>query len=116
MRRRVCALFAVRGLAGVELARDLQTASAALFVAPDLFPDPLQAGDLRLVEFPQRSDDPLPRSPRRAHRLAEMPITVPDAPGLFIFSPQKHAGSIRQITATDKRVFGTTSPARDSLL
>jgi hypothetical protein len=70
-----------------------------------------QSSDLRCVQLAQRSDDPLTRPPRRAHRLTQMPIAVTDAARLFVFSPQEHAGIIAESAAPNKGVFGTTLSA-----
>ena len=52
----------------------------------------------RLVELAQRGHDTLPRTPRRAHRLAQMPVTVAYAPGPFAFSTEEHARIIAEIS------------------
>jgi hypothetical protein len=67
-----------------------------------------RSSDLHFVQLAQRRDDPLARSPRRAHRLAQMPVAVTDAARLLVFPPQEHAGSIAGTAAANKGVFGTT--------
>lgn len=61
-----------------------------------VIPAPAPTGYLGLVEFAERSDDALPWSAGRAHRLAQMPIAVTDPTGLFVFPPQEHLGSIAE--------------------
>ncbi len=64
-----------------------------------------------------QTDDQAGRpSPCGAHRLAQMPIIITNAPELLVFSTQEHAGSIMKITPSDKGVFGITSPTRQALL
>jgi hypothetical protein len=63
------------------------------------------------IQLPERSDDPLARTPRRAHRLAQVPVAVTDAARRFLVlrrrnMPGRIAGIRRH---PNNGVFGTTS-------